>query len=166
MDLWGRLAEAAANQTKTSERVVEDVFCAGVWVASVPLHGTRKITKSGNMLKAEIGREQLSFALNNLSANFNACHRVSIFLSSIPKSPQAPAPPRRKMFEKALRCFLDLLKTAGVFPAYAGFQKRVRRGHNWRKGAAPGLESEKRLYLPRSRYSSSYFRLRSPFVLL
>ena len=38
------------------------------------------------MLKAEIGREQLSFASNNLSANFNACHRISIFLSSIPSA--------------------------------------------------------------------------------
>ena len=44
------------------------------------------------MLKAEIGREQLSFASNNLSANFNACHRISIFLRSIPKSPQPPHP--------------------------------------------------------------------------
>ena len=81
-----------ANRAKTSEWIFEDVFCAGVWVASAPLHGTRKITKSGNMLKAEIGREQLSFASNNLSANFNACHRISIFLSSIPKSPQPPIP--------------------------------------------------------------------------
>ena len=118
---------------KPAERGVEDIFYAGVWVASVPLHGTRKITKSGNMLKAEIGREQLGFASNNLSANFNACHRISIFLSSIPKSPQPPTPPRRKAVDKALRCFLILRIPGRVFPAYAGFQNGVRRERNWRK---------------------------------
>ena len=60
------------------------------------------------MLKAEIGREQLGSASNNLSAYFNACYRISIFLSSIPKSPQPPTPPHRRAFEKALRCFLLL----------------------------------------------------------
>ncbi len=35
------------------------------------------------MLKTEIGREQLGFASNNLSANFNTCSRIFIFLSSI-----------------------------------------------------------------------------------
>ena len=76
------------------------------------------------MLKAEIGREQLGFASNNLSANFNACHRISIFLSSIPKSPQPPTPPRRKAVEKALRCFLDLLKTAGASRHMQDFKRR------------------------------------------
>ena len=52
------------------------------------------------MLKTEIGREQLGFASDNLSANFNTCSRVFIFLSSIPKSPHPPTPSRRKVFEK------------------------------------------------------------------
>ena len=130
-----------ANRTKTSERIIEDVFCMDVWVASVPLHGTRKITKSDNMLKTEIGREQLSFASNNLSANFNACYRISIFLRSIPKSPQPPAHPRRKAFEKALRCFLGLRRPGRVFPAYAGFRKKVKGARNRRKGAVPGPNS-------------------------
>ena len=132
---------SAANRTETSERIFETVFCAGVRVASAPLHGTRKITKSGNMLKTEIGREQLSFASNNLSANFNACYRISIFLRSIPKSPQPPAHPRRKAFEKALRCFLGLRRPGRVFPAYAGFRKKVKGARNRRKGAVPGPNS-------------------------
>ena len=91
---------ASANRAKTSERIFEAVFCAGVWVASAPLHGTRKITKS----------------------------------------PQPPTHPRRKAFEKALRCFLVLFRPGRVFPAYAGFQKRMRRERYWRKRAV--LEPE------------------------
>ena len=149
-----------ANRAKTSEWIFEDVFCAGVWVASAPLHGTRKITKSGNMLKAEIGREQLSFASNNLSANFNAYYRISIFLRSIPKSPQPPTHPHRKAVEKALRCFRLLRRPRRAFPAYAGFHKRMSRERNWRKRAVP--EGEIKLHPLRSRYSSKELQLRSP----
>ena len=52
------------------------------------------------MLKTEIGREQLDFVSDNLSANFNACSRIFIFLSSISKSPHPPTHPRRNIFEK------------------------------------------------------------------
>ena len=45
------------------------------------------------MLKTEIGREQLGFASDNLSASFDACSRVFISLSSIPKSPHLPTHP-------------------------------------------------------------------------
>ena len=131
---------ASANRAKTSERIFEAVFCAGVWVASAPLHGTRKITKSDNMLKTEIGREQLSFASNNLSANFNACHRISIFLSSIPKSPQPPTPRAERRSKRRSAVFWDLRRPGRVFPAYAGFQKRMRRERYWRKRAV--LEPE------------------------
>lgn len=58
------------------------------------------------MLKMEIGREQLGFASDNLSANFDACSRIFIFLSSIPKSPHLPTHPRRKVFEKTPAAFL------------------------------------------------------------
>ncbi len=52
------------------------------------------------MLKTEIGREQLDFVSDNLSANFNACSRIFIFLSSISKSPHPPTHPRRNIVEK------------------------------------------------------------------
>ncbi len=52
------------------------------------------------MLKTEIGREQLDFVSDNLSANFNAYFRIFIFLSSISKSPHPPTHPRRNIFEK------------------------------------------------------------------
>ena len=45
---------------------------AGERLASAPLHKARKTRKFGTMLKAEIGREQLAFGSDNLSANFNA----------------------------------------------------------------------------------------------
>ena len=92
------------------------------------------------MLKTEIGREQLSFASNNLSANFNACHRISIFLSSIPKSPQPPTPRAERRSKRRFAVFWDLRRPGRVFPAYAGFQKRMRREHYWRKRAVPGPE--------------------------
>ena len=40
----------------------------------------QKNTKSGNMLKTEIDREELGFASDNLSANFNTCSRILIFV--------------------------------------------------------------------------------------
>ena len=52
------------------------------------------------MLKTEIGREQLDYVSDNLSANFNTCSRIFIFLSSISKSPYPPTHPRRNIFEK------------------------------------------------------------------
>ncbi len=39
--------------------VVEDVFCARVWVASAPLHRAGKTTKSEDMLNTKFGNGQL-----------------------------------------------------------------------------------------------------------
>ncbi len=50
------------------------------------------------MLKAEIGREQLGAASDNLSADFSACFRISIFLSSITKSPDRSTHAHRNAF--------------------------------------------------------------------
>ncbi len=85
------------------------------------------------MLKTEIGREQLDFVSDNLSANFNACSRIFIFLSSISKSPHPPTHPRRNIFEKTSsdtsftldkselseECFI---RTADVFFSIIGFR--------------------------------------------
>ena len=71
-----------------------------------------------------------------------------------------PHPPRRKAFEKALRCFRLLRRPGRAFPAYAGFHKRMSRERNWRKRAVP--EGEIKLHPLRSRYSSKELQLRSP----
>ena len=76
------------------------------------------------MLKAEIGREQLSFASNNLSANFNACHRISIFLSSIPKSPQPPTPRAERRSKRR----------SAVFSIYSRQQESSRHMQDFERG--------------------------------
>lgn len=47
------------------------------------------------MLKTEIGREQLGFASDNLSADSNAYFRIFIFLSPISKPSYLPTHLRR-----------------------------------------------------------------------
>ena len=75
--------------------------------------------------------------------------------------------PRRKAFEKALRCFLSLRRPGRVFPADAGFRKRVRRERNRRKRAVPEPEPNPRP-APRIRpqiiplFSDSFFQNRLP----
>ena len=69
-----------AKRPKTvKRRCFEDVFSAGIWLASAPLHEAGKTTKSGNTLKAGIGRGQLGFASDNPSSNPNACPLISTF---------------------------------------------------------------------------------------
>ena len=60
------------SDENTEAGCVEYVFRACVGLASAPLHEASKTIKSGTMLRAEIGREQLAFVSDNLSANFNA----------------------------------------------------------------------------------------------
>ena len=55
-------------------------------------------------------------------AKLNAYSLIFTFSKPCSEVTSLPTPSRRKTFKTALRCFLDLLKTAGVFPAYAGFQ--------------------------------------------
>ena len=97
-----------AKRPKTvKRRCFEDVFSAGIWLASAPLHEAGKTTKSGNTLKAGIGRGQLGFASDNPSSNPNACPLISTF--SKPHSEVASTthiPALKGSFEKALRCFL------------------------------------------------------------
>ena len=72
-----------------------------------------KTKKSGSMLKARIGREQLVFASDNLSANPNACSRISSFCKPFRSHLRHPHPRAESVFEKALRCFLEILKSEG-----------------------------------------------------
>ncbi len=113
------------NVRKPRSGVVQDVFSAEVWLASAPLHEAGKTTKSGNTLKTGIGRGQLGFASDNPSSKPNACPLISTF--SKPHSEVTSAthiPALKGSFEKALRCFLVLLKTEGP-PTNAAFTNAV-----------------------------------------
>ena len=66
-----------------------------------------------------------SLRSDNPIAKLNAYPLIFTFSKPCSEVTSATHTPRKKAFEKALRCFLDLLKTAGAFPAYAGFQKKV-----------------------------------------
>ena len=103
-----------------------------------------------------------SLRSDNPIAKLNACTLISTFSKPYSEVASATHTPRRKAVEEALRCFLDLLKTAGVFPTYAGFQEKMRRERNGRKRAVPEPEGERELHLFRNRYSSWCLPLRSP----
>ena len=95
------------NVRKQRSAWVEDVFSAGIWLASAPLHEAGKTTKSGNTLKPGIRREELGSASDTLSSDPNACPLISTF--SKPHSEVASTthiPALKGSFEKALRCFL------------------------------------------------------------
>ena len=115
-----------AKRPKTvKRRCFEDVFSAGIWLASAPLHEAGKTTKSGNTLKPGIRREELGSASDTLSSAPNACPLISIF--SKPHSEVTSAThilALKGSFEKALRCFLVLLKTEGL-PTNAAFTNAV-----------------------------------------
>ena len=107
---------------------VEDVFSAGRWLASAPLHEAGKTTKSGNTLKPGIRREELGFASDNPSSDPNAYPLISTF--SKPHSEVTSTthlPELKGGSEKALRCFLVWLKTEGP-PANAAFKNAAREG--------------------------------------
>ena len=90
---------------------IEDVFSAGIWLASAPLHEAGKTTKSGNTLKTGIGRGQLSFASDNPSSNPNACPLISIFSkphSEVASPPPYPRPPRKH--PRSYRRFSDVFR--------------------------------------------------------
>ena len=116
------------NVRKHRSGCVEDVFSAGIWLASAPLHEAGKTTKSGNTLKPGIRREELGFASDNLSSDPNAYPLISTF--SRPHSEVASTThiPALNGFEKALRCFLVLLRTEGP-PANAAFKNAAREGN-------------------------------------
>ena len=117
-----------AKRPKTvKRRCFEDVFSAGIWLASAPLHEAGKTTKSGNTLKAGIGRGQLGFASDNPSSNPNACPLISTFskphseVASTTHTPALKGIPKRRF---AVFWFLQ----AGRSPSKCSVYKRSGRG--------------------------------------
>ena len=60
------------NVRKQRSAWVEDVFSAGIWLASAPLHEAGRTRKSASTLKAKQGIGQLDFVSDNSDALFNA----------------------------------------------------------------------------------------------
>ena len=92
-----------------------------IWLASAPLHEASITTKSGTMLKAETGRRQLGFASDNPPCQFQRIvpdFSYTKLHSEVASTTHIPA---LNGFEKALRCFLVLLRTEGP-PTNAAFK--------------------------------------------
>ena len=124
-----------AKRPKTvKRRCFEDVFSAGIWLASAPLHEAGKTTKSGNTLKAGIGRGQLGFASDNPSSNPNACPLISTFSKPHSEVASTTHTPALKGVRKGASLFSGFVQD-GRLPANAGFQSRIK-GELSRKSAA------------------------------
>ena len=95
-----------------------------------------KTKKSGSMLKAGIGREQLVFASDNLSANPNACSRISRF------------------------CCHSAVTSATHTPAQKGFSKR-RSAVFWKYSRRKGLD---KCRFRKRESAASRYRLREKFT--
>ena len=67
------------NVRKPRSVYIQDVFSAGRWLASTPLHEAGKTTRSGNTLKSGVRREELGSASDNLSSDPNAYPLISTF---------------------------------------------------------------------------------------
>ena len=104
--MWGNLP-CEYDVRKQRSEVIEDIFSAGIWLASAPLHEAGKTTKSGNTLKTGIRREELGSASDTLSSDPNAYPLISTFSkphSEVTSTTHIPA--LKGNFEKTLRCFL------------------------------------------------------------
>ena len=86
-----------------------------------------KTTKSGSVLKAGIGREQLVFASDNLSANPNACSRISSFCKPFRSHLRHPHP-RAERFSKR-RSAVSRSTQVGKVPANVDFERVGTRLH-------------------------------------
>ena len=95
-----------AKRPKTvKSRCFEDVFSAGIWLASAPLHEAGRTRKSASTLKAKQGIGQLDFVSDNSDALFNAY--LQILSSSKPHSEVASTThvPALKGFRKGASLF-------------------------------------------------------------
>ena len=98
-----------AKRPKTvKRRCFEDVFSAGIWLASAPLHEAGKTTRSWNTLKAGIRREELGFASDNLSSDPNACPLISTFSKPHSEVASTTHLPALKGFRKGAPLFSGL----------------------------------------------------------
>ena len=115
------------NVRKPRSVYIQDVFSAGRWLASAPLHEAGKTTRSGNTLKPGVRREELGSASDNLSSDPNAYPLISTFSKPHSEVASTTHLPALKRFEKALRCFLG--SSGRESPqANAGFRKLDERG--------------------------------------
>ena len=115
------------NVRKQRSAWVEDVFSAGIWLASAPLHEAGKTTKSGNTLKPGIRREELGFASDTLSSDPNACPLISTFSKPHSEVASTTHIPALKGFRK--RCFAVFwFPQAGRSPDKCSVYKRSGRG--------------------------------------
>ena len=110
------------NVRKPRSKCVEDVFSAEVWLASPPLHEAGKTTKSGNTLKAGIGRGQLGFVSDNPSSNPNACPLISTFSKPHSEVASTTHTPALKRFRKDAPLFSGFIRP-GVHTNKCGISK-------------------------------------------
>ena len=96
------------NVRKQWRAVIEDVFSAGRWLASAPLHEAGKTTGSGDTLKTGIRREELGFASNNLSSDPNAYPLISTFSKPHSEVASTTHLPALKGFRKGAPLFSGL----------------------------------------------------------
>ena len=106
------------NVRKQRSAWVEDIFSAGIWLASAPLHEAGKTTKSGNTLKAGIRREV--FCPQRVSPDFY------FFQASFRSRLNHPYPRAERCSEKALRCFL--VSSRRKAPSKCSVYKRGEKG--------------------------------------
>ena len=125
------------NVRKQRSAWVEDVFSAGIWLASAPLHEAGKTTKSGNTLKPGIRREELGSASDTLSSDPNACPLISTF--SRPHSEVASTTHIPALKEISKRRFAVFwFPQAGRSPDKCSVYKRSKKGSfSGKKGPLP-----------------------------
>ena len=117
-----------AKRPKTvKRRCFEDVFSAGIWLASAPLHEAGRTRKSASTLKAKQGIGQLDFVSDNSDALFNAY--LQILSSSKPHSEVASTthvPVLKGDTKRRFAVFWFL--QAGRSPSKCSVYKRSGRG--------------------------------------
>ena len=132
LDLW-RSLPCQYNVRNQRSAVIEDVFSAGIWLASAPLHKAGKTTKSGDTLKAGIRREELGSASDTLSSDPNVCPLISTFSKPHSEVTSATHIPALKGFRKR-RFAVFWFPQAGRSPSKCSVKKRRERGTSSTKG--------------------------------
>ena len=117
------------NVRKQWRAVIEDVFSAGRWLASAPLHEAGKTTGSGDTLKTGIRREELGFASNNLSSDPNAYPLISTFSKPHSEVASTTHLPALKGFRKGAPLFSGLAQDgrSPTNPDFTSYPFRRRR---------------------------------------
>ena len=96
------------NVRKPRSVYIQDVFSAGRWLASAPLHEAGKTTRSGNTLKPGVRREELGSASDNLSSDPNAYPLISTFSKPHSEVASTTHLPALKRFRKGAPLFSGL----------------------------------------------------------